>query len=335
MLKIPALNDVPPPLVVPLRRAGPEPAGEAPGGESESTGIKRRRRKKMGESDHHSWEQQKEISGGRRGEGRQMRVMLIGGALLLGLILAGTIVLMKSGKPTQVAVGKKAAAHTPAVAPTPEARTEASFLTEAEPLARRFLSAASVEELLPMVRIPETVGPRMKAFYADGKVTPLGLSRFNSGDAVAHQNNQWIVTILTRDHEEKGMVFIDSRDGLKIDWESFVGWSDIPWAEFIAKRPTQSHVFRVLVAPADYYNFAFSDESKWQCYRIQSPDREHQVFGYGEKGTELEKKLLPSPDQKDVALMLALKFPEGATQANQVEIVKFIAGDWVEDEAPP
>ncbi|MBC8126105.1 MAG: hypothetical protein H8M99_03010, partial [Gloeobacteraceae cyanobacterium ES-bin-144] len=322
MLKIPALNDVPPPLVVPLRRAGPEPAAEA---DSESPGIKRRRRKKPGDSDHHSWEQQKEISGGRRGEGRQMRLMLIGGALLLSLILAGTIVLMKSGKATPVIVVKKAAAPTAAVSPTPEVRTEASFLTEAEPLARKFLGAASVEELLPLVRMPEIVGPRMKAFYADGKVTPLGLSLFNSGNAVGHQNNQWIVTILTRDHEEKGMVFIDSRDGLKIDWESFVGWSDMPWSEFIAKRPAQSHVFRVMLAAANYYNFAFSDESKWHCYRLQSPDREKQVFGYAEKGTELEKKLLPSPDQKEVELMLALKFPEGTTQGNQVEIVKIIA----------
>ncbi len=332
MLKIPALNDIPPPLVLPLRRAGPEPAA---GIDSESSGIKRRRRKKPGKSDHHSWEQQNEISGGRRGERRQMRLMLIGGALLLGLILAGTIVLMKGGKATPGVVVKKAAAPTPIAAPTPEARTEASFLTEAEPLARKFLGAASVEELLPLVRMPESAGPRMKAFYADGKVTLPDLLLFNSGDAVAHQNSQWIVTILTRDHEEKGMAFIDSRDGLKIDWESFVGWSDIPWAEFVAKRPAQSHVFRVLLAPADYYNFAFSDESKWQCYRIQSPDREHQVFGYAEKGTDLQIKLLPAPDQKDVAMMLVLKFREGTTQGNQVEIVKIIADDWVEDEAPP
>ena len=332
MLKIPALNDIPPPLVVPLRRAGPEPAAET---DSESSGIKHRRRKKSGDSDHHSWEQRKEISGGRRGEGRQMRLMLIGGAVLLGLILAGTIVLMKAGKQTAVVVGKKPAAPALAARPTPEARTEASFLTEAEPLARQFLNAASVEELLPLVRMPDTVGPRMKAFYADGKVTPLGLSLFNSGGALTHQGNQWAVTVLTRDHEEKGMVFVDSRDGLKIDWESFVGWSDIPWSEFIAKRPTQSHVFRVMLAAADYYNFAFSDESKWRSYRLQSPDREQQVFGYAEKGTELDKKLLPDPGQTDVALMLALKFPEGATQGNQVEIVKIIAEDWVEDEAPP
>ena len=102
-----------------------------------------------------------------------------------------------------------------------------------------------------------------------------------------------------------------------------------------AVRPTSASAFRVNLEPIDYYNFDFRDDGKWQSYRLESPDQEHSVYGYVERGTLQESQIRPSPDRKSVPLMLALKFPEGATSSNQVIIERLVHDGWVEKgEAP-
>ena len=99
----------------------------------------------------------------------------------------------------------------------------------------------------------------------------------------------------------------------------------------MATKPTSSHVFRVILAPVDYYNFEFTDDQKWQSYRLESPDHEHALYGYAEKGTALNGNILTDKDTKRINLMLSLKFPAGATSGHQVEIERYVAEGWVEE----
>lgn len=340
MLRIPTSTDTPSPLMVPVRQAG---AGETSVAVADEPQVlkKRRRGKKHGSSDKHSWESQSKTSRSGRGEKRQMRLMLIGGATLLALIVGGAAVFMKSK--TQAAspgvaiaspVGGSKTAETPAP-PSILTRSEASLIAESEALTRKFLEAKTVEEILPLVRNPQASEARIRAFYPGGKITPSGLAAFNTTRALAVRGKIMSVSVRTRELDDKAIAFVDSPQGLKIDWESWAAWSELSWEKFLSSKPTTGHVFRVTLSAVDYYNFDFADESKWRSYRLISPDGEHSVYGYVEKGTVLEQRIRPDADTKQTPLMLSLKFPAGATSASQVEIDRFVADGWVEEPDSP
>lgn len=332
-MRIPTAADATPPLLAPVRRVA---AGE-PAADGEPRKLKKHRRgKKAGGSESHSWEHS-HSKHAARGEKRQMRQMLFGGAALFSFIVAGVVFSMnRGGKAVAPPVTTPVVAETkPLAAPPVVERSEASVLAEAEPLARKFLEATTVDELLPLVRNPAVAEARMRAFHPDGKVVAPGLSEFNSGGSVSIRGKFVSLAVMTRDHEERSLAFMETPHGLKIDWESWVGWSDISWEAFLTSKPVDGHVFRVTVSAVDYYNFGFTDESKWRSYRLLSADREHSIYGYVEKGSLLEHRIHIDGDAKSAALMLSLKFPAGATSNSQVEIERLVAEGWVEEGDSP
>jgi hypothetical protein len=264
--------------------------------------------------------------------------LLIGGASLFALIVAGVLMAMRGGDdPDLQVVGPTAsppgagAIQAEASPPNGSPRSEAGFLAEAEPLARKFLEAGRIEDLLPLVRNPGVAEARMRRHYPEGEIEAPGMAEFNTQSAISRLGTITALKVRTRGYEEQSLAFIDTPQGLKIDWESWVGWSEMRWEEFLASKPTTGRVFRLNLSPADYYNFAFSDDQKWQAYRLQSPAGEHSIYGYAERDSMLASRLVVPPESKQMALMLALKFPANATSDNQVLIEKFVAEGWVQE----
>ncbi len=335
MLRIPASLDPAPALIAP-RRAADESAREG-----KLRGSKNRRRKKSARAEDFAWEEEPKSS--RTGNaGKEPTGLLVTGAVaLLVLIGAGVFLAMNGGikpiiHPAGQAAKRPAEVKNPdeAVVPPAAQRSEAVLLTEADSLARKFLEATTVEELLPLVRNPEVAEARMRGFYPAGKIEAPGMHPLDSGVVVSVRDKLVSLAVRTRDFEENSIAFIDTPQGLKVDWESWVGWSEISWKEFMATKPTSGHVFRVILARVDYYNFAFTDDQKWQSYRLESPDHEHAVYAYAEKGSVLNGRIHTDMDTKSLNLMLSLRFPAGATSSNQVEIERFVAEGWVEEDSP-
>lgn len=265
--------------------------------------------------------------------------MLVGGGTLFALILAGVLMAILGGdQPASPPTAKPAA-----VSATPESvaalaaqKSEAAFLAEAEPMTRKFLEATRIGEILPLVRNPEVTGERMKRFYPDEIIPAPGMAAFNTQSEVTQIGPITSLNVRTREFEEKKLSFVETPAGIRIDWESWVGWSEMPWEEFLASKPTEPKVFRLNLSSIEYYNTAFTDDKKWQSYRLLSPDGKHAIYGYAERGSVLNARLRPPPDSKQVAMMLSLKFPENAASNNQVIIEKCIIEGWVlETEEPP
>jgi hypothetical protein len=103
--------------------------------------------------------------------------------------------------------------------------------------------------------------------------------------------------------------------------------------EFLSTKSAGLKLFRVVLSPVEYYNFAFSDDRKWQSYRLESPDGVHAIYGYVERNSTLDSMIRPSPDQKQAAMTLQLEFPENATSPKQVLIRKMIAEGWMLENA--
>ncbi len=335
MLRIPGAGDSPPPLLIPLPTVAELRLAELPPPRGS-----RRRSKKARIAEGAEWDLATRQSGRtRRGERRQMFWMLIGGGVLFALLLAGVLVTLLGGDapppPVTGAVTAQADSKVhppqPVVAPV---RSDAAWLAAAEPLARTFLDARSIEEMLPVLRNPALAEPRLRRFYPEGKIDAPGMVNVMEEVEVVHTGSIITLKVRTRSYEEKSISLVDTPQGLKIDWESWVGWSDMPWEEFLASKPTTSRVFRVLMSSVDYYNFAFADDVKWQAYRLSSPDESHAIYGYAERGSKVNASLLIPPESTRVPLTLALKFPEHATSNNQVLIEKLVADGWVLESTP-
>ena len=110
-----------------------------------------------------------------------------------------------------------------------------------------------------------------------------------------------------------------------------MGYSEVSWEEAEETRPTEAKLFRVFLAPINYFNFAFSDEKKWRCFRLRSPIGEQVFYGYAERGS-LEALTLHSAFKKERLerpYMLEIRYPEGAERGNQVLIHRVVGSGWV------
>jgi hypothetical protein len=324
MLRIPTSTDVPPPLI------------EQKAEEQDKQVLKKRRRRKKVDAAGHIWERESKGSRWSQFDRRRMRLLFIGGGLLFALSVPGVMVFMSRGAKTVVSSDKEIVDPVIAVKmpQEPVTRSEISWVADAGPLARKFLKAKTIEELLPLVRNPATAEARIRAFYQDGKIDAPGLSQFNTGSELRICGKLAWFAVRTDDFEEKSVAFVETPQGLKVDWESWVGWSEMSWKEFLSLRPITSHVFRVKLSPAEYYNFGYTDESKWQSYQLVSPNGEHSIYGYVEKGSTLHRQIRPIAESRDVSLMVSLKFPADAKSARQVDIERFVADGWVEVDTP-
>ncbi len=331
-MRIPISLDTPPPLIAPGRMV------DEPAKEGRSRGSKNCGRKKADGQEYLAWSQEPGSSLQRDKGNEQAGLLVAGGVALSVLIAAGVFLAMNGGikpffDPLGQIVTPPAAVKNLDDAAIPPAvqRSDTALLAEAESMARKFLEARTVEELLPLVRNPAVAEGRMRGFYPEGKIEATGMQPLGSAVGFSVRDKLVALVVRTRDFEEKSLAFIDTPQGLKIDWESWVGWSEISWEKFMESKPTSGHVFRVILAAVDYYNFEFTDDQKWQSYRLESPDQEHVLYGYAEKGTDVSGAIHLAADIKSIKLMLSLKFPAGATTDNQVKIERFVSEGWVEE----
>ena len=323
VLKIPSSPDQTQALVIPF----PVVTESLPA--TANQGLQRKSRR----NDTHDWDRpDSEIPASPQRDRQQMLWTLMGGGVFLVLAIAAVFLVMRDNTLPVTPIPKQATAL---VSKAP-VFSETAFLAEAEPLAKRFLEARTIDDLLPLVRHPEITEPRIRAFYPDGKISPVGISAFNTAEELVPVGSGFTVQIRTGEYFLKSMGLFPTSDGIKIDWESWVGWSEMPWADFIKSRPTEAKLFRVILSPVNYYNFNFTDEGKWRSYQVVSPDNEHTLYAYAELFSELDTQLRPSPDQKQILMTVSLKFPPDSSSPNQVLVEKWHANGWVlENEIKP
>jgi hypothetical protein len=298
MLRLPGAEDETPPLLAPALAAGARELEEIePGGEDE------------------------EPAGG---DWKFLLSLAVPAIALLGLFAWW----MAPDEPVPPSVSL-----VPAVIPekADEEPAAKSMLVAIESAVKAFLAAASEEEMLLHVRDPERTAPKLRSWHAGKPYAAPGF-REMLGDSVAASDEKDLMTVTVRtgDFELRQIVLIESEGVLKVDWESWAGWSEMSWEDFLAKRPVDGKWFRVELSAVDYYNFDFTDEGRWVSYRLDSPDGAISLYGYVPRNDELDQKIRPFEDNLKVKLLLKLKFPEGGRSKNQVLIEAVTGQEWVE-----
>jgi len=209
---------------------------------------------------------------------------------------------------------------------------ELSFLKEAEGLARRFLIATEVEEIMPLINPSLNLEKKLKRFYTNGKIKPVGIAKFNTNGKPTYTGRFATVGVLIPGSLSRELTFVKPEKGkLRIDWESWVGWSEMSWGDLLINKPSEPVLVRVRIKEVDYYNFRFSDDDKWRCYSLIPPDREDFLYGYVKRNSPLDRKLRSKKSSAAVAKTLRIRFPETVMSGSQVIIEEHVADGWVVD----
>lgn len=194
-----------------------------------------------------------------------------------------------------------------------------------------FLTAESVEELLDHVRGSEKREERIREYYRRHAYSPVEPRKVAPDGRIIKTGNLWALNIVLPDFSRRPIAVEQVDAGYKVDWESWVGYSEMGWDEFRSGRPTEPKLFRVLSSKADYFNYQFADDEKWRCFRLESPDRKHTLYGYVARYSDAASELT-SPENKKAsatAFVLSLRFPENPATDNQVLIDKVLQSGWV------
>jgi hypothetical protein len=210
-----------------------------------------------------------------------------------------------------------------------------------------FLKAPDIDTRLKLVIEKAGLSERMKEFYESrGGMNPeignpvsstplnIGVFAYNSIDFQSSSSP----TAIGR------ASFLRAPDGKpKLDWESFVGWSPVPWKALTEGRKQEETLIRAYVSKDDYYNYEFTDTHKFSSYRIRNADGSLAINGFVEKGSPIASALLSrfeeaeaavrtqSPERTGVWLPLTLrvKFPPDAGSDHCVHLMEIVESRWL------
>ena len=311
----------------------------------EGTRRRRKRRRKVGKGRRRSqkldWDSEtsEELSG--NAQATSWKVVLFGG-LIAAVLIAGVLILFlvdrdneegtaSPGDAMLAREGIVLGAENEEGVLVQELRTadidaEVAAMTEA---VERFLGATTVDELLAVTLRDRYQQDRIRDYYRTRELKPKVAKQVASGGRIVKNGDLWATDVIFSDNSRRPITVQRGENGYRVDWESWVGYSEMTWEDIREARTMTPVVFRVLCSKVEYYNYGFGDEGKWASFRLQSPDREHTLFGYVARRSEEEKRLVRYGDKegKPRAFMVKIRFAEDSGP-DQVIIDEVLSAGW-------
>ncbi len=206
-------------------------------------------------------------------------------------------------------------------------------LMKAETTARNFLNSSTVTERSRFIREPERVRALMLKFYEGEDIEPEGFGNLDK-TRVGYQGNLLTATAQTADFLDYPIAIERIGDGEKavyqVDWESWVGYSDFSPEQMRLEKPTDPFEMRVIVSHGSYYNYGFSDDEEWACYRLSVSDTAYSFLGYAKRNSKADQRLMNVlKNQNSDHYLLKVRYPKKARSKDQLEIVEAISRGWV------
>ncbi len=215
-----------------------------------------------------------------------------------------------------------------------EARKAAEkHFDEMEAVVSAFLSADSVEGKAKYVRHRERVLPLMQQFYRD---RPLEVAEFKSTKEYRITSLEYRPFLALKIEDEEGefhpILVEDTKEGILVDWESFVCYQPVLPESYLEERPTESVRLRVYATPDHFYAYEFASESEFACYQLSFRNSKELLYGFVKKGGVLDQKfrtVFPEGrEKKRQPLILKMRFLEGSKAPRSVLIEEMESKLW-------
>jgi hypothetical protein len=223
-----------------------------------------------------------------------------------------------------------------------EVTPQESYAPELLRTIRQFLTAPDIDAALVFVRDRERVAPALRRFYsAERPWKPMAPRSVDPSEvAITPMGRFAVARIPLEDFSTTLVAAEQTDDGFRIDWESFAGYGEMPWSDFMSKRPSQPVLMRVVIrraADTITYGDDFPDRSQWESYQINDGSGGSILSGYAVKNgpTDVllqQALLVPGGGDRRALECLAivrLRYPENSSNPRQVEIAEFIERGWI------
>lgn len=203
--------------------------------------------------------------------------------------------------------------------------------------ATEYLASDTIEERLRHVRHPGRVAPLMSDWYEDHPLKGEKFMELGTFQPLTLDMKPfWVMRVRTDDRRHSLLLEQTEEDEVLVDWETDVCFQPMPWERFVSERPEGEFDFRVEVRPDNFFAYEFSDESSYRCLRLAVRDSREHLFGYVERGSELERRILPLLRRRawPVPMIVRLRFVPGSAARRSVVISELISERWclVEDQ---
>ena len=315
--------------------------------EKKSAGERRKRRKVVKspeEQEGFAWESEgkgkRHLGSRRRGS---LRLVIFGGLGAVSLVAGVVAVVLMGGESNRQGLGaseERRGLRNAFQLPREESPGEDVLeirnsnlqeeLGKIVKLVERFLAAETVEKLLESTRRDPVMEGKIRKYYHTNELVAVTPKAVASTGRILKARNYWAVDVVMPDNSTKPITVERVESGYVVDWESWVGYSEISWEELRQLRPREPVLFRVLCSPVQYYNYGFKDDRKWRSYRLESPDRKHTFYGYVERLSAQERGLSRHDVREGqvLAFILRIRFTDDSGP-DQVIIDEVINSGWL------
>ncbi len=222
--------------------------------------------------------------------------------------------------------------------------SKSEMLQLARPVIEKFFASQSNEEALQYVRRAGKVAFFMKKHYAPGTFEPIIHRSLGDPETCSVVDDRFFVVPVTLpDYSQRGIA-LEIPDGIVtkewlVDWESWVGYSEMGFSELQIRRPTEPVILRCFMIQDEYYNYHFSDNETYVSFKLLNYNQDSQIWGYLDKSSTAFREVravltgsLEVTSGEELAT-LKVRYPETVENdsgaADQVEIVELVTFGWV------
>ena len=212
------------------------------------------------------------------------------------------------------------------------------------------MNAKTYQERLGFVRDADRVEPLMKRYYESNPDGPFSFREPTEGWQMRPYQSFLLTTVISQDFAQHPIA-VEQReeDGrYMVDWESFVGYCEIPWDEITERKSTEPFLLRARASVGDYYNHGFyppepsqtgdpPNKDGWACIKLEDRGQQNTIYGYVKIDDpvlqDLAKVMTPSGS---VFITVKVAYPPDGKAANQFLITELVSRGWVfSDEVEP
>jgi len=223
----------------------------------------------------------------------------------------------------------------------PKSKTFDDLLKQMESLELHELVSASLEEFLnsddieakiKLSRSAERVIPLMRKYYQNYDDGPIAFKRISSAGekGTGIINGFYLIKVSFPDFSILPVILAFENDRIVVDWESFVGYSEITLSEFISKKPRNSTLMRLNATSDNYFNYQFQEDI-YRCLYLRNPEDTEAVYGYIERGSRADDQLsrIIESGQSIRFITLKIQYPKKLGGKNQVIIDEILTSGWL------
>ena len=194
----------------------------------------------------------------------------------------------------------------------------------------RFLEAKTAADLEPLVRTPEVTIPRLRAWHARYPWARPGVRVAGQRNSIKAIGDRISMNAQLDDFSVKKIHVVRSRDGYKVDWESWVAWSSMAWEDLFDMKPSEPVEVRVKCKRVNYYNRLFDDDERWFAVQLSHPDFDRSIYGYIDtKLPRLQRLITELTPGIQIHATLKISYPKDSEFDNQVSVVEYVQLGWV------